>query len=210
MQSFWEKSWMNIKEERIAEYLQKMQAEPDDLMRYLQQLQVQTICDAGCGCGAYTLKLAVNNFEVYGFDVSAYAVGLAQKLLNHAGVQVKLKTASIRCTGYKQSQFDCVVARDVINHISKQDAKAALKELVRITKPGGKVIVTVDFLDEEYEREPHCINGDGDYIFTAGKWSGMFFHSYSENEIEEIVPNEADCKIGRTQDGLWVELIKNK
>lgn len=206
MQSFWEESWKNIKEERIEGYLQKVQSEPDDLMHYLRQLKVQTICDAGCGCGAYVLKLAANGFEVSGFDVSAHAVELAQNLLKRAGLQAKLKTARILCTGYKENQFDCVLSRDVMDHMSKQDAKAALKELVRITKPGGKVIVTVDFLDEEYEEQPHFVNPEGDYVLTAGKWNGMVFHPYTEKELGEILPGKVNCEIKKTQEGLYVEL----
>lgn len=210
MQSFWEKSWMNIKEERIEEYLQKMQAEPDELIDYLRQLKVYTICDAGCGCGAYMLKLAANGFEVSGFDVSAHAVDLSQKLLSRVGLQAKLKTASVLCTGYKDNQFDCVLSRDVIDHMSKQDAKSGLKELVRITKPGGRIIAIVDFLDEEYEEQPHFVNQEGDYIFTAGKWNGVIFHPYTEKELWEILPNEVDGEIKKMREGFYIEFRKAK
>ena len=210
MLSFWENSWMNTDTTRITEYAQKVQAEPDELVDYLHQLHMKTVCDAGCGCGAYTAKLAASGFEVCGFDVSAHAVECARKLLDTAGLQAELKTASVCCTGYKENQFDCVLSRDVLDHMSKQDAKMALKEFLRIVRAGGKIIFTVDFPDEEYQREPHTVNDDGDYLFTSGKWQGMLFHPYTEQELPEILPSSADCHIVQQNDGFCVVLTKTE
>lgn len=210
MAAFWEESWANVDENRVKAYLQKSQEKPDAVIRYLHTIGARTVCDAGCGCGAYALKLAANGFEVCGLDVAPHAVELAQKLLEEAGVQAAFKTASVLDTGYAENQFDCVLSRDVLDHMTKQDAKAALNELVRITKCGGKILVTVDFSDEEYEAEPHTVTQDGDYSFTAGKWQEMVFHPYSKAELQEIVPEGTECKIMQTQDGLWAELTKNQ
>lgn len=210
MPSFWETSWRNVNEDRITEYAQKVQAAPDDLIDYLHKINAQTVCDAGCGCGAYTAKLAASGFEVCGFDVSAHAVECARKLLETAGMQAELKTASVCCTGYSNNQFDCVLSRDVLDHMSKQDAKTALNEFWRITRVGGKIIFTVDFPDEEYQGEPHTVNDDGDYIFTSGKWQGMLFHPYTEQDLPEIFPSEADHHIIQQNDGFYVVLTKTK
>lgn len=70
----------------------------------------------------------------------------------------------------------------------KSAKSRATKELCRITKPGGIVLITLDSLDEEYETETHIVNEDGDYVFTDGKWNGMVFHPYSQEEVYEIIP----------------------
>ena len=208
MAAFWDESWANVDQNRVKAYLQKSRTEPDEMIRYLHTIKAKTVCDAGCGCGAYAMKLAANGFEVCGFDVAAPAVELAQNLLQDAGIQAELKVASVLSTGYGENRFDCVLSRDVLDHMTKQEAKAALKELVRITKAGGSVIVTVDFADEEYKAEPHTVNQDGDFCFTAGKWSGMVFHPYSAEELQEIMPEGVGCVVKSMPDGLYMELTK--
>ena len=93
------------------------------------------------------------------------------------------RAADVLATGYADGQFDAVVSRDVIDHMPLRDGIAAVRELCRITKDGGTVVLTLDRTDEEYEREPHTVNGDGDYLFSDGKWKGMVFHPYSEEQI---------------------------
>lgn len=66
--------------------------------------------------------------------------------------------------------------------------------------------MTLDFSDDEYESEPHVVNGDGDYLFNAGKWDGMVFHPYSEDEIAEIVPDGVDVLLTRGADGFVLRL----
>ena len=80
MERFWEHSWERIDPERVAGYVRSIDIEPDALIAALHRHGVKTVCDAGCGCGAYALKLAANGFSVCGFDVSSHAVQIAQAL----------------------------------------------------------------------------------------------------------------------------------
>lgn len=187
---FWVDSWMRVDSERITEYIHTFDMGADEIIAALHRYGVQSVCDAGCGCGIYVLKLAANGFTVSGFDVSAKAVEIARTLLGRTVHSAELKTASILATGYADGQFDCVISRDVLDHISKKDAVKAVKELCRITRPGGIVVFTLDALDEEYENETHIVNVDGDYVYTDGKWNGMVFHPYGRDEVREIIPSD--------------------
>ena len=209
MNSFWENSWENVDPSRVAEYINTFNMEADDLMNMLHQNHIYSVCDAGCGCGIYALKLAANGFYVSGFDVSSHAVALSKKLLDKASLTAELKVASILTTGYTEGKFDCVISRDVLDHISKADATIAVKELSRITKDGGIILLTLDSLDEEYETEPHSVNMDGDYVYTDGKWKGMVFHPYNRETIYEIIPTGVRCEIIDSHGELTVLLRKN-
>ena len=66
------------------------------------------------------------------------------------------------------------------------------------------VIVTVDSLDEEYVKEPHIVDDEGNYCFTEGKWKGMVFHPYDENELHEIVGDSAEHYISALGDGFML------
>lgn len=184
MESFWTRSWRSVASKRIAEYIKSMDMEPDKIIGVLRRHQARIVCDAGCGCGIYCAKLLHNGFLVEGFDVSEDAVQIAKGFAPTA----KLKTADICMTGYDSDSFDAVISRDVLDHMTKDDARVALLELYRIVKPGGIVVFTLDFPDEEYNREPHEKNVDGDLVYTNGKWDGMVFHAYSFEEIVQILP----------------------
>lgn len=206
--SFWDSSWESVDPNRIAEYIGAFDMGEDDLIATMLECGIKSVCDAGCGCGIYAAKLAANGFSVSGFDVSTHAVEIAQSLIQKAGYSADLKTASVLDTGYADNQFDCVISRDVLDHMSKSDAIVALKELCRITKPGGIVLFTLDSLDEEYETETHIVNADGDYVFTDGKWNGMVFHPYSQEEICEIIPADLTHQVTGNQGELTFCLMK--
>ena len=208
MDRFWEQSWERVDPERVAEYVRSFDMQPDALIDILLRRGAETVCDAGCGCGAYALKLAANGFRVSGFDVSARAVEIAQALLERTALTAELKTAGILSTGYSDGEFDGVVCRDVLDHLPRAEAAAALEELCRITRPGGIVLVTLDAPDEEYRTEPHRVNTDGDFVYTAGKWNGMVFHPYTAETVRAILPAGVICEITDTNGELTLRLTK--
>ncbi len=67
--------------DRVNAYIGRMEMTSDPIIEYLRERQAESVCDAGCGCGIYSLKLALNGFSVSGFDISPAAVELAKKLL---------------------------------------------------------------------------------------------------------------------------------
>ena len=202
---FWESSWQGIDENRLLEYVERKE-QADPILKMLKSRKVRTICDAGCGCGAYTRKLAQQGFTVKGFDVSSRAVEIAEDLLEKSGLTAELRAVSVQETGYPDNMFDAVVCRDVLDHITKEDAKQAVRELCRITKPGGIILLTLDGLDEEYQKEPHTMTEEGDYRFTEGKWKGMVFHPYSAEEAVELGEGARTFQVESLSEGLLVRL----
>ena len=101
-----------------------------------------------------------------------------------------------------------MISRDVIDHMSKKDAITAIHELYRIIRPGGIIFITLDHLDSEYETETHTVNCDGDFVFTDGKWDGMVFHPYSEQELMQMIPSGAICAVENSKAEIVVKLMK--
>ena len=186
-EAFWEQSWRTIDPMRVSSYIQGFDTTQDAIISFLKTRKITQVCDAGCGCGVYSFKLAQHGFSVSGFDMAEDAILLTKKLLSEKGFSAEeFKRANILATGYPDSCFDAVVARDVVDHMTIKHGIRAIEELLRIVRPGGYVLLTLDAADDEYEAEPHEINEDGDYIFCSGKWAGMVFHPYSLSEVAKL------------------------
>lgn len=209
MSQFWDQSWDTVDPSRVARYVQGTELAADPLMVFWKEHRVQSVCDAGCGCGVYSLKLAVNGFRVSGFDVSAKAVEMTKKLLSSRNFDGgDFETADILSAPYPDHHFDAVISRDVVDHMPLAGAIQAVKELYRITKPGGFLVLTLDGLDAEYETQKHTVNADGDYLYTEGKWKGMVFHPYSESQIAKLTPFGKRTALKTGPEGFQIILEK--
>ena len=208
--AFWTAAWRAADRQRIAQYAAQLDPDADRIIDCLRAHGAKTVCDAGCGCGAYARKLALHGFAVSGFDLSADAAALAQGLLAEAGCPAgAFLAADILHTPYPDASFDAVVARDVLDHMPRADAARAVRELLRITRPGGCVLLTLDETDGEYESEAHTVNADGDYLFTDGKWAGMVFHPYAAQELPALAP-DGRVHILESDGGFTVAIEKAK
>ncbi len=205
---FWDNAWKTADRRRIEALAEQLMRSGDTVIPYLEARGAVTVCDAGCGCGAYSLCLAVHGFRVSGFDISEDAVALTRRLLSENGwPALDFRTADIRHTGYEDDAFDAAVARDVIDHMPIREGAEAVQELLRIVRPGGCVLLTLDGMDEEYASEPHDINSDGDFVFTGGKWRGMVFHPCSPGEIERLTRCQ-DARILTSSGGRYTVVIE--
>ena len=206
--AFWSRIWSAASPERTSAFVAGFDMSEDIVIHFLKQQHALHICDAGCGCGIYSLKLSRFGFCVSGFDIAEDAVSLTKALLSENGYQADgFRQAEILSTGYEDSCFDAVIARDVIDHMPIKQGIEAVNELLRITRPGGCILLTLDTTDSEYESEPHETNDDGDYIFHRGKWNGMVFHPYSFHDIGKLA-NGKPCKILSANDSDFIVLIE--
>ena len=49
---------------------------------------------------------------------------------------------------------------------------------------------------------------DGDYVFTDGKWNGMVFHPYCQDEVYELIPDGMTHEISEGNDSMTILLKK--
>ncbi len=207
-ETYWERSWNTFDPAHVSSYIEGFDAAPDAVITFLKSKNITFVCDAGCGCGVYSFKLAQHGFSVSGFDMAENAVLLTKKLLSEEGFSADdFKRADILATGYPDGCFDAVVARDVVDHMPIKQGSRAVGELLRIVRAGGYVLLTLDAADDEYEAEPHEINEDGDYVFSRGKWDGMVFHPYSHREAEKLTAGR-NSRLLQTEKGMTVMIEK--
>lgn len=92
------------------------------------------ILDAGCGTGLLAKKLEKYG-EVLGTDISNEALKFARQR------KITVKKASITKLPFPKNSFDIVTCIDVINHRWVKNDLSALKELKRVLKTKGFLII---------------------------------------------------------------------
>jgi SAM-dependent methyltransferase len=107
------------------------------LKRFLQK-ESADVLDAGCGTGGLIryLQNQETAWRFTGVDVSPVACELARL----RGCPEVLE-ADLTDLPYPADTFDAVVSSDVLYHI--EDDALALKEMVRVLRPGGLVVINV-------------------------------------------------------------------
>lgn len=93
------------------------------------------ILDVGCGKGRYLYNLIEDlpNNQYYGVDIS-------QKVINEkTSGHIHWQMGTLTCIPFDDNFFDVVYACESLEHAI--DIVSAVKELVRVTKPGGEIII---------------------------------------------------------------------
>ncbi len=106
----------------------------------LPQLQPgQRLLDVGCGPGTITVDLArrVAPGEVIGIDASEAVLDTARAHAADAGIEVTFAVGDAYALEFPDASFDVVHAHQVLQHLT--DPVAALREMRRVTRPGGVV-----------------------------------------------------------------------
>ncbi|MFF5990016.1 class I SAM-dependent methyltransferase [Prauserella flavalba] len=100
------------------------------------------LLDAGCGPGVLLRRLVdtrPGDFGITGCDQSAAMIEVARERLAGAA-DVRLTVADIEDLPFPERSFDVVVAMGVLEYT---DALRALRELARVVRHGGLVVVTM-------------------------------------------------------------------
>jgi SAM-dependent methyltransferase len=101
-----------------------------------------TLLDIGCGPGTITADLAtlVTPGRVTALEVTEDALDLARAEIGRRGLDsVGFATGDVHALDFPDDSFDVVHAHQVLQHVG--DPVTALREMRRVTRPGGIVAV---------------------------------------------------------------------
>ena len=102
----------------------------------------QTVLDAGCGIGIDAIQMAAQvgqTGHVFGVDNSQEMITKANSNAAYLGLPLTFRYGNIYQLEFQDNFFDRCRVDKTFQHLS--DPKAALKELSRVTKLGGKIII---------------------------------------------------------------------
>jgi SAM-dependent methyltransferase len=135
----------------------------------------QKILDAGCGSQQY--RPCCSHLQYFGQDFGGYdGVGDEEGLAIEG---YKYGNLAYRCDIWaipeRNDTFDVVLCTEVLEHIPYPNE--TIKELVRLTKPGGMLIVTAPFFSI-----PHMTP----YFFISGYHENWYRRVFADNNCEII------------------------
>jgi SAM-dependent methyltransferase len=163
------KMWQDIIPIMASRDLNKaaLRGEPSYVWRSGQQRRLEMIARAagdhirglilenGCGVGMYVEHLTSLGGTVIGLEYDSERATEARTrsshIINAAGETIPLPS----------STFDLILSHEVIEHV--RDDRAAIREMVRILKPGGRIVLFCP--NRGYPFETHGIFWRGQYYF---------------------------------------------
>ena len=95
--------------------------------------------DVGCGAGELVAELAARSWVIDACDVSD---GMLAIVRERRLSRVRLHNADVYALPFEDGAFDLVTALGVVPWL--HSPRRGLSEIVRVTRPGGAVIVTAD------------------------------------------------------------------
>jgi ubiquinone/menaquinone biosynthesis C-methylase UbiE len=103
-----------------------------------------SILDIGCGIGTFEQRLS--DLNITGLDISEERIEEAAKVCDNAFV-----LGDAENLGFEDSSFDAVFFIATIEFVN--DYKKAVREALRVTRPGGKLLVIMLNPESRYFRE---------------------------------------------------------
>ena len=97
----------------------------------------EKILDAGCGTGVFTCDMLVAGVQIIGLELSLPMLLEAGNKLQ--GYPFYMVRGDMRMLPFHDNAFDKAVSVTAIEFL--EDARGAIRELFRVTKPGGCIVV---------------------------------------------------------------------
>lgn len=97
----------------------------------------QRVLDVGCGRGEVLLACAEAGAEVAGIDYAEAAVRISRDTVPAA----EIVQGDVTALPWPDASFDAVLSGDVIEHLVPADADGMLREIHRVLRPGGRLVI---------------------------------------------------------------------
>jgi ubiquinone/menaquinone biosynthesis C-methylase UbiE len=153
--------------------------EGDLILDLLKPGRGETLLDAGCGTGGFTLDLFASGAHVIGLDISLPMLRRSREKARGEPLQIVL--GDMLHLPFPGNFFDKVVSVTALEFI--EDGQSAVRELFRVTKSGGSIVVaTLNSLSPWASRRK----------FEAQKKQSIFTKAIfrSPGEMQSLAPVE--------------------
>lgn len=163
-----------------------------------------TVLDAGCGGGRTVSKLAsmATEGKVYGVDCSWESVAMASRTNRQsiAAGRVEIREASVSQLPFPEDIFDVITA--VETHFWWPDLPSGMRELLRVLKPGGALIIIAEIYQGATTKTARIAEKylplSGMTLLSVAEHRELFAHAgYSDAEVMVESGKGWICGMGR-------------
>lgn len=121
--------------------------EPENLVidfykKYKTELKNSEILDLGCGTGRHTIFFADKGFKAYALDKSKLALYILEEKIKKR-YRIKLVNAELEEIPFPNQFFNVVISIWVLHHGEVKQIKNYLKEIRRVLKQNGFLVLSV-------------------------------------------------------------------
>lgn len=116
------------------------------------------VLDVGCGRAVDAIKIAKKGGRLVGLEPSRVMLDHSKKCVADSGKEIALVQAIGENLPFKTGSFDWVVCKGALDHFP--NPQKAIAEMARITKPDGRVIISI----ANFESLGHRLGKSGHYI----------------------------------------------
>ncbi len=147
------------------------------------QNPISNILDVGSGSAWVAKYFISKNINVTSLDISKENVLKAKNYFSNSK-HSQLVSDSFHLS-VKNNSYDVVIASEIIEHVI--DPKEFVKELFRVVKPGGKLIITTPYKEKlRYYLCIHCNKKTPVHAHIHSFDENILKNLYADNQIEKI------------------------
>ena len=153
---------------------------------YLNIKANDLILDIGCGEGRHAIGLHVDKkVDVVGLDLSIEDIKTAKNRIKDFSISNNTSSClfglgNIQQLPFKSSSYNSIICSEVLEHV--ESPQEAMKEMVRVLKPGGVLAISVP----RYLPERICWSLSSEYHNVAGGHKRIFNH----NQLKRLAETE--------------------
>ncbi|MEO5769872.1 MAG: class I SAM-dependent methyltransferase [Polyangia bacterium] len=130
------------------------------------------VLDIGCNWGRWCIAAQRVGFQATGIDPNLKAVEAARRVSRQLGASPEFLVADGRNLPFPMDTFDVVFSYSVLQHFSRPDVEATLRQAERVLKPGGTMLIqmaNVLGLRQMYNQIVDLTHGENG-IFRVRRW----------------------------------------
>lgn len=130
--------------------LQAQQAKYQRILDELQAKPQDDVLEIGCGWGGFAEKALEAGNDVHGITLSHEQLAYAKRRLDKYGDRVKLEIKDYR---FIEKKYDHIVSIEMFEAVGMQYWQSYFEILKRSLKPGGKIVLQIITIKDEYFEE---------------------------------------------------------
>ena len=152
--AFWRKWWDDFAQRACNDYetdrgttLRIEGLEQRNFAQYMEAVEPRStdhVLDAGCGTGINCSRLNLLVSRIVGIDLSSEMLKRAEQRIIREGLSnTCVLRGDVTQMQFTSESFDKVICTSVLQYLNNGECEAALQELVRVCRPGGRIILHV-------------------------------------------------------------------